>query len=101
MNMDLVYGILAAVALSMILMFFQNLKRKKSWQGTVTDIQKIEDEDSDGFSHTHYRIYYQTDSGKQGKIDLRDSYYESHYPNLEIGARLIKVTGRDYPDLLH
>jgi len=99
MDVNTLYGILAALVLSMIIMFFQGLKRKKSWKGTVTDIQKIEDEDSDGFPHVHYKIYYRTESGNQGKINLRDSYYESHFSNLEIGARLIKIAGRDYPEL--
>jgi len=99
MDLNTLYGILAAMVLSMIIMFFQSLKRKKSWKGTVTDIQKIEEEDSDGFSHIHYKIYYRTDSGKKGKIDLPDSYYESHFSTLAIGARLIKIAGKDYPEL--
>ena len=35
--MELLYGIMAAIALSMILGFFQNRKKKQSWIGTMTN----------------------------------------------------------------
>ena len=101
MDINTLYGILAAVGLSMVIMFFQSLKRKKSWKGTVTKIEKIEDTDDDGFSDIHYKIYYRTDTGKKGKVDLPDSLYESTFPNLQVDSKLIKVAGKDYPELLN
>jgi len=100
MDINTLYGILAAFGLSMVIMFFQSLNRKKSWKGTVTKIEKIEDEDGDGFSDIHYKIYYRTDVGKKGKVDLPDSLYESTFPNLQVDSKLIKVAGKDYPELL-
>ena len=101
MDVNTLYGILLAVTLGLIIAFFQSLNRKKSWKGTVTKIEKIEDEDGDGFSDIHYKIYYRTDTGKKGKVDLPDSLYESTFPNLQVDSKLIKVAGKDYPELLN
>ena len=100
MDINTLYGILLAVALGLVIAFFQSLNRKKSWKGTVTKIKKIEDTDDDGFSNVHYKIYYRTDTGKKGKVDLPDSLYKSMFPNLEVDSKLIKVAGKDYPELL-
>ena len=101
MDINLLYGILAAIGLSMILTFFQSLKRKKTWKGTVTKIEKIEDVDDDGFSNNHYKIYYRTDTGKKGKVDLPDRLYESIFANLKVDSKLIKIAGKDYPEMFH
>jgi hypothetical protein len=100
MDINTLYGILAAMGLSMVIMFFQSLNRKKSWKGTVTKIEKLEDTDGDGFSDVHYKIYYRTDTGKKGKVDLPDRLYESMFPNLQVGSKLIKIAGKDFPELL-
>jgi len=99
MDINTLYGILLAIGLSMIIMFFQNLKRKKTWNGTVTKIKKIEDIDDDGFSNIHYRIYYSTDDGKKDNIDLPDRLYESDFSDLEVRSILIKESGKDYPKI--
>lgn len=96
--MDLIYGILAAVGLSVIIMFFQSIRRKKSWQGKVTKIKKIETEDNDGFTNIFYKIYYETDSGKKTNFKVRQDYYDLNYSGLlKVGSRLSKEAGKDYP----
>ncbi len=100
MDINTLYGILLAVALGLVIAFFQSLNRKKSWKGIVRKIEKIEDEDNNGFSYVHYKIYYCTDTGEKGKFDLPDRLYESRFPNLQVDSRLIKIAGKDYPELL-
>jgi len=100
MDINTLYGMLLAVLLSLVLMFFQGLKRKKSWKGTVIDIQRIEDEDSDGFPYTQYKIYYQTISGKKGKMNVNSREYDAYFKSIKIGSQLIKTEGKDYPELL-
>jgi len=101
MDINTLYGIALAIGLSMVIMFFQNLNRKKSWRGKVTEIKRVEDIDDDGFSTVSYKVYYRTDMGKKGKINLPERAYESYFSDLEVGATLIKERGKDYPEVLH
>jgi len=104
MNMDLIYGILAAIGLSMVIMFFQGIRRRKSWQGTVTKIKRIETKDDDGLTNIRYKIYYRTDTGKSSHFTITDNYmdnyFESLYPGIKEGSMLVKKSGSDYPDMV-
>lgn len=94
MDMDLIYGILAAIGLSMTIMFFQGIRRKRSWQGVVTKIKEIEDADE----NLSYKIYYRTDSGKRANFKVRQDYYDLYYSGLlKVGSKLSKEAGKDYP----
>jgi len=94
MDMDLVYGIIAAVGLSVVIMFFQSIRRKKSWQGVVTKIKEIEDADE----NLSYKIYYRNDSGKKANFKVRQDYYGLYYSGLlKAGPKLSKEAGKDYP----
>lgn len=104
--MEIFYGILAAITLSVIIMFFQTRKKnQQSWSGTVVKIKEKQADynvDPDYESTNDYKdyvnIYYQTDSGKKGKIKLEKNQFNSMYPNLKTGSRLIKQTGKNYPE---
>ena len=105
--METFYGILAAIALALVLMFFQIKKKKNSWIGVVT---KIETKDANYNSNTEYTstndwtsqayIHYQTDSGKKGKINLPKKHFEQMYPDLKAGDRISKKVGADFPEKL-
>ena len=103
--METFFGILAAITVSIILMFFQARKKKQSWSGTVVKIkEKRADYNADPnyASSSDYKdyinIYYQTDSGKKGKIKLEKNQFNSMYPNLRTGSKLIKQPGKNYPE---
>ena len=100
MDINTLYGILLAIGLSIVIMFFQNLNRKKTWRGKVTKIKRVEDVDDDGFSSVFYKVYYRTDMGKKGKVNLPESLFESRFSDLEVGSSLIKEEGKDYPRVL-
>jgi len=98
--MGLFYGILAAIALSAIIMLIQGKRRKQAWRGTVTKIKQrpagnIDDLDTKDFVD----IYYKTEGGKKGKIHLYKKKFDTMYPGLQKGSRLIKQAGKDFPDM--
>ena len=98
--MDLFYGILAAIALSAIIMLFQGRRRKQAWRGTVTKIRErpagnIDDLDTKDFID----IYYKTEVGKRGKIHIYKKKFDEMYPGLQKGSRLIKQAGKNFPDM--
>ncbi len=96
--MELFYGILAAIALSIILGFFQSRKKKKTWSGTVTKIKWREILDENGHPHgSYYIIRYKTDSGKKGKINIQSDHYDKLFSGLKVGDRLNKEAGQYYP----
>jgi len=104
MDMNTVYGILAAIGLSVVIMFFQNRKKQTSWQGTVTKIKE------DTFNPSLYSenntnmrdyvdIYYRTDRGKKGKLHIYKNQFDSLYSQLKEGDRLIKESGKEFPEI--
>ena len=98
--MDLFYGILAAIALSAIIMLFQGRRRKQAWRGTVTKIRErpagnIDDLDTKDFID----IYYKTEVGKRGKIHIYKKKFDEMYPGLQKGSRLIKQAGKNFHDM--
>ena len=102
MDINTLYGILAAIGLGIVIMFFQRIKRQKSWRGTVTKIKEdifnpsVYSEYNTNFKD-YVDIYYRTDSGKKGKIHLYKSQFDSLYSQLKVGDRLIKEAGKEYP----
>lgn len=103
MDINLIYGILAAIALGIILMLFQKKKRSSSWQGTVTKIkEKLYDPNNISENNTSFKdyvdIYYRTDNGKKGKVHLYKSQYDSLYAQLKVGDQLVKEAGKNYPE---
>ena len=103
--MEIFYGIMAAVALSVVIMFFQKKKKQTAWVGIVIKIgTKEADYNSDPeYSSTNdwtsqTTIHYQMDSGKKGKIQLTKQQFNQMYPDLKAGDRLVKKAGADFPD---
>jgi len=105
--METFYGIMAAVALSVVIMFFQKKKKQSKWSGSVIKIVTKEanyNSDSE-YSSTNdlssqIFIHYQKDSGKKGKIHLAKRHYDQIYPELKVGDRLIKREGADFPEII-
>lgn len=104
MDINTLYGILAAIGLSIVIMFFQRKKRQKSWQATVTKIKEnpynpsVYSENNTNFED-YVDIYYRTVNGKKGKIHLYKNQFDSLYSQLKVGDHLIKVAGKDYPEI--
>jgi MFS superfamily sulfate permease-like transporter len=105
--MDLFLGILAAVVLSVLIMFVQSRKLKKSWQGTVTKIKVKNgvdtydpEYDSSSDMQTYIIIYYKTTQGKKGKIQLREYDFKNMYQGLTVGSILNKKVGVVYPEVV-
>ena len=105
MDINLIYGILTAIALSIILMLFQKKKRSSSWQGTVP---KIKEDIFNPSLYSEYNtnmrdyvdIYYRTDTGKKGKLHLYKDQFDNLYSGLKVGDHLIKEAGKEYPEIL-
>jgi len=106
MDMNTLYGILLAVTLGLVIMFFQRLNKKKSWKGTVTKIKRTErarqreSEDDNSLTDINYKIYYRTDTGKSSHFTITDYSFESLYPGIKEGSKLEKKSGSDYPDMV-
>ena len=99
--MELFYGILAAIALSLAIMFSQGKRKKQTWQGVVTKIKERPASHIDDLDYKDYvDIYYKTDGGKKGKLHLRQKQFDTLYQGIQKGSRLIKQAGKDYPELL-
>lgn len=104
-NMEIFYGIVAAVALSVVIMFFQKKNKQNSWVGIVKKI-KIKEANynsdpeysstNDWTSQTY--IHYQMDNGKKGKFYVTTQQFNQMYPDLKVGERLIKKAGAHFPD---
>lgn len=104
MDINTLYGILAAIGLSIVIMFFQKRKKQDSWKGTVTKIKEdlynpsLYSENNTNFQD-YVDVYYRTDRGKKGKIHLYKSQFDSLYSQLKVGDKLIKEAGEEYPKL--
>ena len=97
--MELFLGILAAVALSLVIMAFQRKRTKAAWQGVVTRIKEETDvyDDENNFREGQILIHYRTDSGKKGKIRLSRHHFGTMFQGLKAGDRLEKQAGEPLP----
>jgi len=105
--METFYGIMAAVALSIVIMFFQKKKKKSNWSGIVIKIKTKEanyNADSEYTSNSDWTtqifIHYKMDSGKKGKIHMAKQHYDKMYSALKVGDKLIKKEGADFPEII-
>jgi hypothetical protein len=107
MDINTLYGILAAIVLSVVIMLFQKKKKQASWKGTVTKIkEKLYDPANYSENDTSFKdfvdVYYRTDSGKKGKLHLYKNQFDSLYPQLKrvfkILCQLIITTPCDEPN---
>jgi len=99
--MDIFYGILAAIALSAIIMLFPGRRKKQAWRGTVTKIKERPAGNIDILDYKDFvDIYYKTEDGKKGKIHIYKNKFETMYPGLKTGSKLIKQAGMDFPDMM-
>ena len=106
--MELLGGILLAVGLSVVIMFFQNKKRKQAWTGQVIKIKEMPagfvDTESEYASANdlkeYVKIYYTMENGAGGKIRLEKKQCHTMYPQLRVGSRLRKTAGQEYPEIV-
>ncbi len=105
MDMNTLYGILAAIGLSVVIMLFQKRKSQSAWKGTVTKIKEdifnpsVYSENNTNMKD-YVDIYYRTDNGKKGKLHIYKSQFDSLYSQLKEGDRLIKEAGKEYPEIV-
>jgi MFS superfamily sulfate permease-like transporter len=99
MDINIVYGILLAIGLSVLIMIVQKRKMKESWEGVITKVEKEEREDDEGIPYTYYHIHYRTEQGKKGKLSLTEYQFNTYFPHIKEGDRLIKETGEMYPKI--
>lgn len=99
--MENIMGVLAGIGLAVILsigiMAAQKRKRGKAWKAVVTDIRRLQDFDDEQADQDYVVIRYRTDAGKKGKLQLDSFGFAQRYASLEVGDRLIKEPGQDYP----
>jgi hypothetical protein len=100
--MELVYGILVAIALTIILGVFQNRKKRQAWNGTVTKIKYVPQyyDDANNLIQARYVIHYRTDAGKKSKIHVNEHQFGQQFPGLQEGGRLQKQPGKYLPDMV-
>ncbi len=84
MDMNTLYGILAAIGLSIVIMLFQKRKRQSAWKGAVTKIKEnifnpsVYSENNTNMKD-YVDIYYRTETGKKGKLHIYKSQFDSLY----------------------
>ncbi len=105
MDINLAYGILAALCLSFILSLFQKRKKQSNWEGVVTKIKEHNynyggDMEYNSNFKDYVYIYYRTDKGKKGKLQIYKETFDSLYPGLKVGDPLIKQAGSMYPNFM-
>lgn len=92
----LIIGIGLAIVVSIVLMLWHKRKRSQTWIGMVTDIRR-EHEPYESGNSDYITVRYRTKTGKNGSLHLDESSFIQLYPHLNIGDRLIKESGQDYP----
>lgn len=95
--MEYLYGIVAAIGVSVILTLISKRQRESSWQGTVTAVQPYSVETDDGCRREGVRIHYRRDDGRKGKLDMRPDVFRRQYPDIQKGDRLMKEAGEYMP----
>lgn len=99
----IVLTVVVVVAFTALLTYFSWRKNKQSWEGVVTELKtkRIErnrmEEDQPALYDEHVVIHYRTDAGGRGKFSLPQYHFDKHYPGLQVGERLSKVSGEDLP----
>ena len=92
-----IYAVIGFIALTVIFTLISIRQRNASWQGTVTKIAPYSYDDSDNRHHEGVKIFYKTDAGKKGKLDINTFAYNQSFADLEVGSRLIKEKGEYFP----
>ena len=84
MDINTLYGILAAIGLSLVIMLFQKRKSQSACKGTVTKIKEdifnpsVYSENNTNMKD-YVDIYYRTETGKKGKLHIYKSQFDSLY----------------------
>ena len=94
---DWIYAVIGFIALTAIFTLISIRKRNSAWQGTVTKIAPYSYHDSNDQYHEGVKIYYKTDAGKKGKMDINTLAYNQNFADLEVGSRLLKEKGEYFP----
>ena len=98
--MSVFYVILAIIITIAIIMLCQSWRKQREWEGTVIEIEEkpaagIDDLDTKDFVD----IYYKTEEGRKGKIHIYRKKFDTMYPGLREGSRLIKQAGKHFPEM--
>ena len=95
--MQLALGLLAAAALSAIIMLVQKRKNREAWSGTVAAIDTHTTYDADQNSRDYVTIRYLRDDGEMHSFECDASSYPFWFKDLRPGDRLVKPAGAGVP----
>lgn len=87
----------AVIVISYFLSLKERKRRQSVWAGVVTDIkhQRPCVRDEDRRDDDWVTVHYHTDSGQDGKLQLRLASVRQFFTDIRVGDRLIKHQG-DY-----
>lgn len=96
------YGILLAVALSVVLTLYTRRRTSRTWQGVVEDVRSYRRDRSTSSEsvaqfESYIQVRYRTDTGRRGKITLKKRQFDAALAGLKPGDRLVKEAGSYYP----
>ena len=94
---DWVYSVAAFIVVTTIFTLLSMRTKKSSGQGAVTKIAPYSYHDSQENHHEGVKIFYRTDTGKKGKLDINNYAYNQFFAGLQVGDRLVKVAGEYMP----
>lgn len=94
---QILLGLLAAAALSAVIMLVQKRKYRTGWAGTVSKIERRTVQTDDWVSQEIFSIYYIRDDGEIHSFDCETSSYPYWFQGLQPGDRLEKPPGQEMP----
>jgi uncharacterized membrane protein len=107
MDMDLIYSVAAFLIAVVLMTIYTRRKQKSHWRGSVTHISHFnrsqhdsDDEDSVTITKQYVKVKYQNETGKKGKLVLKQAQYDALFPKgLQVGDTLVKKPGEYYPGI--
>ena len=95
--MQVALGLLAAAALSVIIMLVQKRKNRDAWAGTVAAIEHHDTPSDAEDNRTYFCIRYIRDDGEMRSFDVEATSYPFWFKELRPGDRLVKPAGAGMP----
>jgi hypothetical protein len=92
---NIALGLLAAAALSAVIMLVQKRKNRDAWSGTVAAIERVPARHDD--DREYISIKYIRDDGELRSFECDASSYPFWFKDLQPGDRLIKPAGAGVP----
>lgn len=91
------YGVIGFIVVTTIFTLLGMRQRNASWQGTVSKIAPYSYRDAQERHHEGVKVFYKTDTGKRGKLDLNPHAYNQYFADLQVGDRMSKEKGEYIP----